>query len=127
LATSPADQQPRGDATGPADHEAQPRLPRDEALTDRGGHRDAVGDQRGGVVDQALTLEERDQAARHPELTADGDGGQWVGRRDDRAQRERRRPGQAGDQAAGDHRHGGGGDQDQAPDVPGRLARSGRM
>ena len=53
---------------------------------------DAVGDQRRRVVDQALALEDRDDPARDAEPAQDRGRRHGVGRRDDGAQGERRRP-----------------------------------
>ena len=58
-----------------------------------------VGDQAGGVVDQALALEDGDDPARHLEPLRDRGGGDGVGRRHDRAQHERDRPAHARDHA----------------------------
>ena len=57
-----------------------------------GHHRHPVEDEGGAVVDQALALEDVDDPAR--DRLAAGDRGRrdWVGRRHDRAERERRRP-----------------------------------
>ena len=75
-----------------------------EAAADGGGHRDAVGDERGRVVDQALALDDVDDPPRHAEPAQDRRGGDRVGGGDDRAERERRRPRDAVDQRVRDDR-----------------------
>ena len=49
-------------------------------------------DERGAVVDEALALDDRDRATRHAEPARDRRRGDRVGRRDDRAEHECRRP-----------------------------------
>ena len=51
-----------------------------------------VDQQRGGVVQQALAFEDRQDAMRRPELPQDRRRRRGVGRRDDGAERDRRRP-----------------------------------
>jgi hypothetical protein len=48
----------------------------------------------GGVVEQALALEDGHDLPRDAQAPGDGDGGDRIGRRDDGAQHERRAPGQ---------------------------------
>ena len=55
----------------------------------------AQRDQRGGVVEQRLALEDRDDPAGQPDPPADRGGRDRVRRRHDRADRERDRPGDA--------------------------------
>ena len=60
-----------------------------------GRHRDdgdAVEHERGRVVDEALALDDRDDAPRRAQPPGDRGGGNRVGRRDDGPQHERRRP-----------------------------------
>ena len=71
-------------------------------------------DQGGGVVEQRLALEDRDDASRQPDPAADRRGRDGVGRRDDRADRERQRPAEVGQQQVDDHGHPGGGEDDQS-------------
>ena len=51
-------------------------------------HREAIEDQRGGVVGQSLALEHDQDAARQPELAGDRQRRHHVRRRDDGAQQE---------------------------------------
>ena len=75
-----------------------------EAAADRGADRKPVGDQRGGVVEEALALGCADQAPRHVEAPHDRGGREGVGRGYDGPQREGRRPRQAADQRVRDER-----------------------
>ena len=93
-ATSPMRRRRRPDQEVPVASRTRPR---------RGGERDVVGDQRGAVVDQALAFEHRHRAPRHAQPADDRGRRDRVGRRDDRPERERRRPRQAVDQRVGDH------------------------
>jgi hypothetical protein len=97
LRDHPPDREADGDPAGRAEHELQPGLRQRERAADR-ADRHAVDHQRSAVVDQALALDDRVQAAREPEPPADLDRGQRVRRRDDRPEREGRRPRQPVDQ-----------------------------
>ena len=59
----------------------------------------AVGDERGRVVDQALALDQRDEPSRQPEPRRDRGRRDGVGGRDDRADHEADRPGEAAEMA----------------------------
>ena len=67
--------------------------PGTKAPDDRRRHGDAIDDQRRRVIEQALALDERDQAMRRGQRAQDDGRGDGVGRRDDRAERDRDRPG----------------------------------
>ena len=73
-------QRERGQAAAPTGRRA-----------DRRGQRHLVGGQRGRVVEQALAAEQRHDPARQPEPPADRRRRHRVGRRDDRAEGQRRR------------------------------------
>ena len=66
---------------------------------------EAVRDERRAVVDQALSLDDRDEPSWHPEAPRDGCRGDGIGRRDDGAEHEGRAPGEIVDRRVGDHRH----------------------
>ncbi len=100
-----ADDQPAGDRQG----EESGRPGGREVPADHRGGRHLVEHQRGRIVEQPLALDHRLQARRHPDPAADGDGRDGVRRSHDRAERERRRPGQVGDDEVrdrADHRRG---------------------
>ena len=99
--------------------EARPRRRRTAASsksaptssTPRAAHAHAAGrdrgaqrDQGGRVVEQRLALEDRDDPARQPDPAADRGRRHGVGRRDDRADRERQRPAEVRQQRVRDHR-----------------------
>ena len=77
------------------DDEAPGRVPEREGAGQHRGDGEAVGDERGRVVDQALALDQRDEPARQPEPRGDRRRRDRVGRRDDRAEHEAHRPRQA--------------------------------
>ena len=58
----------------------------------RRAHREPVDEQRARVVEQALALEDHQDAVRRAELPEHRGRGRRVGRRDDGAERDRRRP-----------------------------------
>ena len=103
LGDHPADGEPDRDPAGHVAEELEHGVPRRDALADRGRHRDLVGDQRGGVVEQALALEHVDHPPRRADPPHDRRRRRRVGRRDDRAEDEGHRPGQA-DQLVRDDR-----------------------
>ena len=79
------------------------------------GHRDGEQRQRRGVVDEALAGQDRHHAFGQAEFAAHRDGGDGVGRRDDRAEHQRRAERQRHDHQPRRHqRHGERGDDDQA-------------
>jgi hypothetical protein len=122
-ATSQPTSSPDGHTAGRPDHEAKPGLPGDEGPRWPRRHRQPVGDQGGGVVDQALALEHGEQPAGHAQAAADGGGGQRVGRGDDRAQGERRPAQPSPSHRVGRHGHRDRGRQDQ-PDGGSEIARA---
>ena len=69
-------------------------VPERERPGDRGGDSRLVEHERETVVDEALALDDRDDAARHADPADDLGRGERVGGRDDRAERERARPGE---------------------------------
>ena len=63
-----------------------------EDRTCHGADRDAVDQQRAGVVEQALAFEDREHAVGQLDLAQDRGCGRRIGRRDDGAERDRGRP-----------------------------------
>ena len=82
-----------------------------EAVGGDGANGEAIDQQRAGVVQQALALEDRQDAMRRPQLAQHRRCGRGIGWRDDGAERNRRRPWHAGHQRA---RHYGDGDGREA-------------
>ena len=69
------------------------RQPPDRKAVGRDGAEGEAVDQQGGrVVQQALAFEDREDAMRRPQLAEHRGRGDGVGRSDDGAQRDRRRP-----------------------------------
>ena len=94
----------------------------------------AVGDQRDGVVQQALALEDRDDPARDVEAPEDRGRGDGVGRRHDGSEGERAGPAQAGDQRVGDHadradreQHEADGQERDGPGIGPEVAKRGHV
>ena len=58
-----------------------------------GGHREPIEDEPGGVIDQALALQQYSDARRQGEALQNGLGGNRVGRRNNRAERKACGPG----------------------------------
>ena len=85
---------------------------------DRAGHRrgdrEAVEDEGGGVVEQALAFQHGDDALGQAEVLQDGGRRDRVRRGDDGAERDRGGPGQVGHQQLGGHGHHGRREQDRA-------------
>ena len=102
------------DSTHGRDDETEPDLPHGDRAAGR-RDRHAQRDDRGGVVDQALALQDRHDAPRQPDPAGDRRGRDGVRRRDDRAERECRRPLDRQDRMH-EHRDPGGGEQHQ-PDA----------
>ena len=108
LADQVADHEADADAAEHDEHEVPARVEEREGAGDHRGDGEAVGDERGAVVDQALALDQRDQARRQPEPLGDRAGGGRIGRRDDCSEHERLRPAEAGDDCVrdgGDGKH----------------------
>lgn len=103
-ADHPAHGQAHDDAADRDHHQADPAIDEREHAGQRGRDGEPVGDQRRGVVDQRLALEDRHDLARHPEALEDARGGDGIRRGHDRAERERRRPAQTGDERLGHDR-----------------------
>ena len=82
LRTSPITQPAANPTATPPrrDDKVERRLAERERSTHGGGDRDAVRDQRGGVVDQALALHDRDDPARHADAPHDRRRRDRVGR-----------------------------------------------
>jgi hypothetical protein len=76
---------------------------------DRGGHRGPVEHEGGGVVDQALALEDHYHPVGNVQAPPDGGGGHRVGGRDDGAESEGFRPADTGDDPVRGRGHRGGG------------------
>ena len=113
LARDTTDDDADGDPADRGDDEPGQRFGEDEAGAD-GEHRGPIGDQRGRVVEQRLAFDERPDDPRRPESAEDRRGRQRVGRADDRTERERGRPAQAGDERVRHHRDEDHREQDQA-------------
>ena len=93
VADDETDDDPRDDP----DHEARAGLEEAERPGEHGRDRELVGDERGRVVDEALPLDDRHDAPRDAHLPRDRCRRERIGRRQDRAEDERRGPGQADD------------------------------
>ena len=93
-----------------------------EGAGDHRGHGDAVEDEPRPVVHEALALHDRDELAGHSEPAGDRGRSERIGRRDDRAEHERGRPGQPLDEFVRDDGHPDRRDDDEAdreePDRP---------
>ena len=113
LADEPADGEADGDSTRSGQEEPDRRRPGENDPVSGGADGHPVGHQRGGVVDQALALEDGGEVA----LGADGPHDRYrrhrIGRRDDGAQRERRGPGELRGERVRHHRDGRDGEQHQ--------------
>ena len=91
-----------GDAGGSADEESQYRLRRRKRPGHGGGDREAINDDRRGVVDHAFALENGLNLSRHSQRAHHRQHRHRIRRRDDGAERERCRPGESGMQGVGD-------------------------
>ena len=80
LAHDPADGEADRHAAEDVEHERHSRLPERERAADRCDDRDAVRDERGPVVDEALALDDRDDPPRHAEAMHDRRRRDRVGR-----------------------------------------------
>jgi hypothetical protein len=109
----PADRQPDDQRTGDRDAERRADLPGNERSGRGGDDRQPKGRQGDGVVDEAFPFQNRLRPARKRRLLGDRDDRGRVGVRDDRAEDERRRPGEAGE-AVGRRRHADRRHQDQS-------------
>ncbi len=78
-----------------------PRCSRSRRPVSDGADRQAVDQQGAGVVEEAFAFEDHQQPVRRPQLLEHGGGGRSVGRRDDGAERDGRRPRQVRHQVAG--------------------------
>ena len=92
-AANPRDHCSEGDADADAaddrDDEVEARVDDAEAAGDDSGNRELVGDEGGAVVDQALALDDRDDAPGNAKAPSDRRRGDGIGRGDDRAENER--------------------------------------
>ena len=106
-ADEPAHDQPDQHAARRGQDELpQRRREREDTRHDR-RDRGPIEHERRGVVDQALALEDGHDPIGDAQASGDGTGGDGVGRRDDGAEGDRRRPAQPGHDEArdgGDHR-----------------------
>jgi hypothetical protein len=121
----PAGREADGDAPHRALDEVPARLPGREGAGGHGAEREPVGDERGGVVDEALALEDGHDAPRDAEALRDGHGGHGVGRPDDRSERERGAPRQAVQERVRDDRHARHGGQHETHGEQGDRAQVG--
>ena len=110
-------------SAGPDDHAAGDREQEGrrnggdgEAVGRDGADGEPVDQQRARVVQQALAFEDRQDAMRRPQLAEHGGCGDGVGRSDDGAERNRRRPRHRRDERAGDDGDGGGRESDREDD-----------
>jgi hypothetical protein len=86
------------------EEETARRLGQREAARDDGDDGEAVGDERGAVVDEALALDQRDQPAGKTQSSSDRGSRCRVRGRDDRSEHEGLGPAEAGDHGVGDDR-----------------------
>jgi hypothetical protein len=91
----PADEQAVGDLADEDHHELAGRdAQREHAGRDR-GDREAIQDQRGGIVDETFALQHDQHASRQPQASGDCERCDCIGRRDDGAKQEAETPRQA--------------------------------
>ncbi len=102
LADHPSHDEPQRHAAHAADDEACAGIEQREGSAHGSRHGDAVGDQRGSVVDEALALDQVDDPTRSAEAAHDRRCCDRVGGGDDGAQRERHGPGQIEHVVAGE-------------------------
>ncbi len=128
----PADDAER-DPAGHVDDEVAGRVEQVEGAAHR-DHGRPVRHQRRAVVDEALALDDRRHVPRHAEAPGDRGRRERIGRRDDGAERERRRPRQPSDRRVRGHRHGDRGEEherDRAErdraQVPAQVAQRGEV
>ena len=127
LAHDEADGEPDQDPADGAQQQLAGGLDERERSGDGGGDGRPVEDERRRVVDERLAFHDRDAAPRGAEPARDRRGRDRVGRRDDRAEDERRSPGEVRDVVRddGDAGHGRRDDADRErrdrPDVPAQL------
>ena len=88
----PPERRTDDDAAGHREQERRRNRADGKAMGSNGADREAINQQRAGVVQQALALEDRQDAMRWTQLAQHGGGGRGIGRRDDGAERNRRRP-----------------------------------
>ena len=86
--------------------ESDGRVSKGEGAGDGGADGHPVGHQRGGIVDQALALEDGGEAPVRADGPEDRDRRHRIGRRHDGAQRERRGPGELRGERVRHHRDG---------------------
>ena len=128
-----ADREPDRDTADDIDEEVPGGVEEREAAGHDRGDGEAVRDERGAVVDEALTLEQPDQAPGQSQPLRDRGCGGRIGGRDDRAEHEGLCPAQAdhgvGDPRDNHHRHQHEPDREQ-PDrthVRAQLAERGEV
>ena len=129
-----ADDKPDEDATDRDRHERDDGVAEAERAGGGRGDREAVGDDRRRVVEEALALKHGDQPLRKAQPVSDRCRRDGVGRRYDRAQRDGGRERHARHQPRNDHGHGERGREHQAqrqqrdrPSLPPQLARRGHV
>jgi len=125
----PSHSQPDGHSAHRAQHEGEARIEEREGAGGHGGEGEAVGDERGAVVDEGLALHHGHDPPRDAEPSGDGGRGHRIGGRDDGPEHERGRPRHAVDQEVRGRGDRDRGDQDEAhasSDIGGRLSRRSR-
>ena len=95
-------------AAGHREEEGRRNAADGEAVGRDGADGEAVDQQRARVVQQAFAFEDRQEAMGRPQLAEHGRCGDGVGRSDDGAERNRRRPRHRRDERVGDDGDGGG-------------------
>jgi hypothetical protein len=121
---------PDGDAAGRDHDELAEGGGRGEPVALSRGDGDRQDGQRGRVVEQALALDEGDQARRQPHPAPDGERRHRVGGRHGRTERDarrQRRPADEQREADPDEQGGGGHEEDREADHGAQVAADGRQ
>jgi hypothetical protein len=119
------DEHPDRDAAGGDEEELPDGRGGGEPVAAGGGDGHRQDGQRGGVVEQALALDQRDQPRGQPDPAADGERGDRVGGCDRGAERDpgrERRPGDEQLEADPDHQRGGGHEEHREADHGAQVA-----
>ena len=112
---------PESDAAHGGEREHRHRAPPRELPGHRRGHREPVDEQRAGIVEEALALDDDEHPVRRMDLAQHRACGRRIRGRHDGAEGDRRWPGQRGDDPPGHHGDGG----DREPHGDQREARDG--
>ena len=115
----PAKRRAGDDAAGNREQKRRRHVADREAVCRDRADGEPIDQQRARVVQQAFAFEDRQESMRRPQRPKHRGGGDRIGRSDDGAERDRRRPGHFRDQRAHDDRHGGGGESDGEDDEAG--------